>query len=71
MGVCQVNIECHYTIVKDGYLFIFGADEIYSLNDFINKYKNKYDTLILQYTQDGVRKSYVNGNRVDDIVFAG
>ena len=67
----DVNIECHDTIVKDGYLFIFGADEIYSLNDFINKYKNKYDTLILQYTQGGVRKSYVNGNHVDDIVFAG
>ena len=32
---------------------------------------DKYDTLILQYTQDGVRKSYVNGNHVDDIVFAG
>ena len=29
------------------------------------------DTLILQYTQDGVKKSYVNGNHVDDIVFAG
>lgn len=67
----DVNIEGRDTIVKDGYLFVFGADEIYSLNDFINKYKNKYDTLILQYTQDGVRKSYVNGNHVDDIVFVG
>ena len=61
----DVNIECHDTIVKDGYLFIFGADEIYSLlgaaetRDFSHERSRTFHLLLIKNIEFQ-QKSYYN-----------
>ncbi len=56
----DVNIELYDKVYHDKNILVFLADDIYSLDAFIAKYEDRFDTIILQYTQDGCRKTWLN-----------
>ena len=56
----DTNIELYDKVYQDKDVLVFVADDIYSLDKFITKYEDRFDTIMLQYVQDDCDKTWLN-----------
>ena len=56
----DTNIELYNKVYQVKNLLVFLANGIYSLDTFITKYEDRFDTILLEYMQDDCKKTWLN-----------